>query len=213
MKKAKKILPLLLIFATVLSLCGCSGGNGKKLIGIWSLEYDFSNVMAGNLGEAYADFHAPFPVSICLEFKDDKTFAIYGDPDSFDASLSTWMDALVAFDAEMMYDAFAEEGLEREEADAAFEEDYGCSIAEYLRQTLEDRISVNADSISVSGNYDTSGEKLYLMTEGGKLDRNSYDLFAVNGNTLKLKLPDDADQSASEILPGLTYPLEFKKTK
>ena len=50
-----------------------------------------------------------------------------------------------------------------------------------------------------------------MAEEGTEIDKNAYDVFTVSGDSLKLELPAGADSSQGEVLPGLEYPLQFKK--
>lgn len=214
MKKMSKMLAVLLALVMALTICGCGGSDGgKDLVGTWSLDYDLADMLAGEMGEEYADFNTPLIMSICFEFKDDKTFTMYGEPESFKANFSTWLDEFLAFSTEMMYTEFSNQGLDKDAADAAFEETYGSSITDYLRQAFESEVNVDSllDEMTTNGKYDTSGNKLYMAEEGEEIDKNAYDVFTVSGDTLKLELPSGADPSQGEILPGLEYPLEFKK--
>lgn len=186
----------------------------KELTGIWSLDYDLADLLAGELGEDFADFRAPLVMTICFEFRDDKTFTMYGEQDSFKANYNTWLDAFLAFATEMMYDEFLNQGLDRASADAAFEETYGISIEAYLRQTFEDEVNVDALLVEVTtnGKYDTSdGNKLYMAEDGEAIDQNAYDVYTIDGDILRLELPAGADPSQGDILPGLKYPLELQR--
>lgn len=214
MKKMSKMLAVLLALVMALTICGCGGSDGgKDLVGTWSLDYDLADMLAGEMGEEYADFNTPLIMSICFEFKDDKTFTMYGEPESFKANFSTWLDEFLAFSTEMMYTEFSNQGLDKDAADAAFEETYGSSITDYLRQAFESEVNVDSllDEMTTNGKYDTSGNKLYMAEEGEEIDKNAYDVFTISGDTLKLELPSGADPSQGEILPGLEYPLELKK--
>lgn len=215
MKKVSKLLVVLLALVMALSICGCGGSDsGKELVGTWSLEYDMANLLAGEMGDEFEGFSAPLEMSICFEFKEDKTFTMYGEPESFKANYSAWLDEFLAFATEAMYTEFANQGLDdKAAADAAFEEAYGTSISDYLRQTFEAEVDVDSllDEMTTTGKYDTKGDKLYMAEEGTEIDKNAYDVFTISGDTLKLELPSGADPSQGEILPGLEYPLEFKK--
>lgn len=214
MKKMSKMLAVLLAFVMTLSLFGCGGSDsGKDLIGTWSIDYDLAELLSSELGEDFADFNAPLVMTICFEFKEDKTYTMYGEPESFKANFNTWLEEFLTFGTDVLYATFAEQGMDKEGADAAFEESYGCSITDYMRQTFEAELDMDAllDEMSTSGKYDTSGDKLYMANEGEEIDKNAYDMFTVSGGTLKLELPSGADQSQTEILPGLEYPLELKK--
>ncbi|MCI8542302.1 hypothetical protein [Acetatifactor aquisgranensis] len=214
MKKMSKILAVLLVFVMALTICGCGGSDsGKELVGTWSLDYDLADLLAGEMGDDYAGFSAPLMMSICFEFKDDKTFTMYGEQESFKANFNTWLDEFLAFSAEMLYSEFSNQGLDKAGADAAFEETYGSSIEDYLRQTFESQLDVDSllNEMTTSGKYETSGDKLYMAESGEDIDKSAYDIFTISGDTLKLELPSGADPSEGEILPGLQYPLEFKK--
>lgn len=214
MKKMSKMLAVLLAFVMTLSLFGCGGSDsGKDLIGTWSIDYDLAELLSSELGEDFADFKAPLVMTICFEFKEDKTYTMYGEPESFKANFNTWLEEFLTFGTDVLYATFAEQGMDKEGADAAFEESYGCSITDYMRQTFEAELDMDAllNEMSTSGKYDTSGDKLYMANEGEEIDKNAYDMFTVSGDTLKLELPSGADQSQTEILPGLEYPLELKK--
>ena len=214
MKKVSKMLAVLLVLVMALTICGCGGSDsGKDLVGTWSLDYDLADMLAGEMGDEYADFNAPLIMTICFEFKDDKTFTMYGEPESFKANFSTWLDEFLAFSTEMMYTEFSNQGLDKDAADAAFEETYGSSITDYLRQTFESELDVDSllTEMTTNGKYDTSGDKLYMSEEGQEIDKSAYDVFTISGDTLKLELPSGADPSQGEILPGLEYPLELKK--
>ena len=67
------------------------------------------------------------------------------------------------------------------------------------------------NEMATSGKYEAKGNKLYMAEEGTEIDKNAYDVFTVSGDSLKLELPSGADPSQGEILPGLEYPLQFKK--
>lgn len=215
MKKGSKLLVLLLALVMALSICGCGGSDsGKDLIGTWSLDYDMADLLAGEMGEEFEGFNASLVMPICFEFREDKTFTMYGEPEAFKANYNTWLDEFLAFATDVMYTEFANQGLEdKAAADAAFEEAYGTGITDYLRQTFEAEVDVDSllGEMTTDGKYDTSGNKLYMAEEGTEIDKNAYDVFTVSGDTLKLELPSGADPSEGEILPGMEYPLELKK--
>ena len=215
MKKVSKVIVVLLTLAMALSICACGGGddNGKALVGTWGLEYDLSGMLAGEMGEEYADFTSPLEMSICFEFKEDGTFAMFGEEESFKANFATWLDEFVTFSSEIVYKEFDAQGLSREEADANFQEQQNTTIPEYLRSMFEASVDVDAllAEMAINGTYETSGDKLYMAEDGESIDKNAYDVFTVDGNNLKLELPAGVDASEGEILPGLSYPLEFTK--
>ena len=214
MKKVSKMLVVLLALVMALSISGCGGSDsGKDLVGTWSLDYDLADLLAGEMGEDFEGFSAPLMMSICFEFKEDNTFRMYGEPESFKTNYSAWLEEFLTFATEMMYTEFSGQGLDKDAADAAFQETYGSSISDYLRQTFEAEVNVDdlLNEMATNGKYEAKGNKLYMAEEGTEIDKNAYDVFTVSGDSLKLELPSGADSSQGEILPGLEYPLQFKK--
>lgn len=212
MKKASRLLVLLLTFIMVLSMCACGGGDaGKDLVGTWSLDYDIASIVEAELGDEYTGFHSPLEMSIRFDFREDKSFTMYGEETSFTENYNKWVDAFIVFSVDMMYTEFSNQGLDKDAADAAFQEAYGTGIEEFLRQTFAEELDVNSllQEMTTNGKYETSGNKLYLGMDGEEIDKSAYDVFTVSGDTLKLELPQGA--ANEEILPGLAYPLELKK--
>ena len=214
MKKGSKLLAVLLTLVMVLSICACGGNDesGKALIGTWGLQYDLADLLAGEM-EGFEDFNSPLEMTICFEFTEDGKFTMFGEEESFKANFATWVDEFVTFGTDMMYQEFENTyGLTKEEADENFMEANGVGISDYLRAFLAE-VDVDAllQDMTITGTYETSGNKLYMAQGDESIDKNAYDVFTVDGNTLKLELPSGADASEGEILPGLSYPLEFTK--
>lgn len=217
MKKASRMLVVLLALVMALTICGCGGSDsGKDLVGTWSLDYDMAELMSQALPSDYADFNAPLVVTICFQFNEDKTFTMFGEPESFNANFNTWMDEIVAFTVDATYAQMeAENGMSKEEVDAQMEE-ANTTVEESVRAIMDSAmasIDTNAllDQMKTSGTYDTKGNKLYMAADGEEIDKNAYDVFTVSGDSLKLELPAGADPSEAEVLPGLEYPLNLKK--
>ena len=215
MKKGSKLLAILLTLVLVLSVCGCGGSDesGKQLIGTWSLDYDLADLLAGEM-EGFEDFSTPLVMTICFEFTEDGKFTMFGEEESFKANFDTWVDEFVTFGTDMMYQEFENSyNLTKEEADTQFMEQNGSSISDYLRDTFLAEVDVDAllQDMTITGTYETSGNKLYMAQDGESIDKNAYDVFTIDGSNLKLELPSGVDASEGEILPGLSYPLEFTK--
>ena len=215
MKKVSKMFAMLLTLVLVLSVSGCggSGESGKQLIGTWALQYNLADLLAGEM-EGFEDFNAPLEMSICFEFTEDGKFTMFGEEESFKANFATWVDDFVTFGTDIMYQEFENTySLTKEEADAQFVEANGMGISDYLRAEFMASVDVDAllQEMTITGTYETSGNKLYMAQDGESIDKNAYDVFTVDGNNLKLELPSGVDASEGEILPGLSYPLEFTK--
>lgn len=214
MKRVSKVVVVLLTLAMALSLCACGGSDGgKDLVGTWGLEYDLADMLAGEMGDEYADFNTPLEMSICFEFKEDGTFRMFGEEESFKANFATWLDEFMTFSMDIVYQMFEDQGVSKEEADTLVQQQNYTDMADYVRQTFEESVDIDAllTEMSISGTYETSGDKLYMAQDGESIDKNAYDVFTIDGNNLKLELPSGADPSEGEILPGLSYPLSFTK--
>lgn len=212
MKKVRKLVISLLALVMVLSMCGCGGKSGGDVVGTWSLEYDLSDALAGELGEDYADFNSPLVMKMMFEFNEDGTFRIYTEEESFVANFEKWADEFVTFSVDMMYDMLKEQqGLEKADADAMFQEAYGKGIEDFMREMVSSQLDAKSlvQEMATSGKYETSGDKLHMSEGNAEIDKNAYDIFSVNGDVLKLELP--AGAANTEIVPGLSYPIELKK--
>lgn len=184
---------------------------GKELIGTWALDCDLADAMTDELGSDYADFQASLPMTLLFDFNEDGTYKMYIDENAFTDGLNHWLDAFIDYSAEMMYSELEESGMSREDVDEFVEYYYGMGVEEYLRYSIELEINISdlvGDMVS-TGKYQTEYNKLYLIEDYSVFNENVYDIFSVNGDKLKIELPEGADESEAEIVPGLSYPLEF----
>ena len=215
MKKLTKLTVLLLALVMVLSLCACGGKDdaGKALIGTWALDCDLSDAMADELGSDYADFSAPLELTLLFDFNEDGTYKMYIDKSTFSGSFDSWVNAFIDYNVDMMYDMLTEQGLSKEEADAAILESFGMSLEEYFLDAFASELNADdmADEMESTGTYQTKGDKLYLAEGSDSIDESYYDIFKVDGTKLTLELPDGVDESEGEIIPGLSYPLVLQK--
>lgn len=213
MKKVTKLAALMLTLVMALSLCACGKDTGKDLVGTWAMDCNLASAMAEELGDDYADFDAPLNLTILMDFNEDGTYRMYIDEATFSDSINGWIDEFITYSAEMMYEMFEDQGMSREDADAAVMESFGMGIEDYMRDQISTSLDVNElmGEMESSGSYKTKGDKLYMAEGSDDFDDNSYDIFTVNGNSLTLELPEGADPSEGEIVPGLEYPLNFQK--
>lgn len=215
MKKGNRLVALLLTLLLAFSISGCGSAKEEddaiyELIGSWSMECDFAEGMNAAMGEEYADMDTEFVVKVIFEFTQEGTYKMYVDKDSFVASFDGWLNDYVAYTVENMYVAFAEEGLSKEDADLIIEEEYGCSISEYLYDVTKAQLDLDAmveDMVS-EGIYEVKGDKLH-MSDGAEIDENRYDIYKIEGNTLTLDIPEGAEVQA--VFPGVEYPFILTK--
>ena len=138
---------------------------------------------------------------------------MYLEEESAKANFEQWLDALVDYETEMVYAAYEEQGFSREEVDEQAQQQYGCSMRDYI---LEDRQGVfDIDGfiaeIDTSGVYQAKGDKLYLGDE--EISPTTYDLFTLEGDTLTLNAATEEIAEEAALVPGFEYPYVFTKVE
>lgn len=211
MKRIKKIVTMLLACAMLFALAGCGKGDaGKALYGTWSMDVDLSEELNRQMGDEFADFDGKLVITLKFDFNEDGSFKMYVDSDALKESFAGWMDSFVTFSLDIMYAQFEDMGLTREEADELVQSTYNCTMEEYVRTIMEGSVDIDAmaDEMQTEGIWEAKGDKLY-MSEGDKIDVNSFDIFEISGDTLTLNLPEGATDDSD--IPGLSYPYTLKK--
>lgn len=212
MKKISKVTVVMLVLAMVLSLCGCGGNATKKLYGTWSLNMDMGETISSEMGEEFADFESTLDVKLLFTFNEDGTFEMKVDKDSFVESFNGWLDDFIAYSVDMTYAQFADMGVEKADADAMIEEQFGGTMEDYLREMMEAQLDAEAlaGEMSTDGIWEVKGDKLY-MSEEDEIDEDDFDTFSISGDKLTINAPEGAESDT--IIPGLEYPMVFTKEK
>lgn len=203
MKKGKRIIAVFLMIVLAISLCGCED-TSEMLYGTWETTIDYSAAMEEDLGSGYEDFHQSFEIRMMFEFKEDGTYSMYADEESTKETIDNWINAFVPYSVEVMYKQFEKKGVSREEADAAIQAQYGCSLEEYKWNEIRSEVNPD-DYLSESksdGVFKAKKNKLFLDGEKG------YEVFTIEGDTLTIDLPEGAEV---EMIDGIEYPLVFTK--
>lgn len=211
MKKFKKFAALLLVVA--IALCGCGKKSGTDLTGTWGLDYDMGDMLRTAMGEDYKDFNGSLVIKFCFEFDKDGTFRTFIEESSFNQNFNNWKDALVEYTVQKMYDEY---GTSAEEAEAAFMEQNGISMEEFkeiFRQTVDGMLDPDAmfEQSATKGVYKTEDDKLYMAEDKDSYNPFDYVIVSVDGDSLTFSVPDGV--KTEEILPGMQYPLTFKKVQ
>ncbi|MBQ6719502.1 MAG: hypothetical protein IJN20_04035 [Oscillospiraceae bacterium] len=129
----------------------------KTLLGKWKASVEMSGEEMGldvSVTGITLDVFMHFGNAGDLSFS-----ALLSDEDAF------W-DSIISVYVESMYDEFAAQGLNREEADAAMKQVYGMDVEEYLRSSMEgvnmnDILASVYDQAAISGVYYMKDGKLY----------------------------------------------------
>lgn len=213
MKRISKIVTMLLACIMLFSLVGCGKADaGKALYGTWSMDVDLSEELNRQMGDEFAGFDGKLVITLKFDFNEDGSFKMYADREALKESFAGWLDSFVVFSVDVMYAEFEGYGLSKEEADELVQSSYNCTMEEYVRSMMESSVDVDAmaDEMETKGIWEAKGDKLY-MSEGSKIDVNSFDIFEVSGDTLTLNLPEGATDDSD--IPGLSYPYSLHKVK
>ncbi|MEZ3427980.1 MAG: hypothetical protein K1W13_11385 [Lachnospiraceae bacterium] len=213
MKRISKIVTMLLACIMLFSLVGCGKSDtGKALYGTWSMDVDLSQELNRQMGDDFAGFDGKLVITMKFDFNEDGSFKMYVDSDALKESFATWLDSFATFSLDVMYAQFEDMGLSREEADELVQSQYNCTMEEYIRDTMESSVNVDAMAaeMKMEGIWEAKGDKLY-MSEDDEIDVNRFDIFSVSGDTLTLNLPEGAEDESD--IPGLQYPYTLHKEK
>lgn len=211
MKKISKVTVVMLVLAMVMSLCGC-GNAAKKLYGTWGMSVDMGETIASEMGEEFADFESVLDVKLFFIFNEDGTVEVKADKETFVENFNGWMDDFIAYSVAMTYEQFADMGVEKADADAMIEEQFGGTMEDYLREMLAAQLDAEAlaDEMTVNGFWEVKDDKLY-MSEEEEFGENEYNPFSISGDELTINAPEGAESDT--IIPGLEYPMVFTKEK
>lgn len=209
MKNLKKLSVFFVALLVMVTVCSC--GN-QSIVGSWEKSYDMTDIISPEeIDEQYAEFDAEFIVELVLEFREDGTFEMYAEEDSIEEAYATFMDELTTYSAELIYQEYDAQGIERSVADEAMLIEYGyATVTDYVRAQLQSQNSVEdlKDSMVTKGEYKVVEDRIYLADEGQDIDSANYELFEINGK--KLTFVSD-DRESTVLFPGFEYPIEFTK--
>ena len=197
----KRVITALLAALLVLSLAACgSGVETKKLAGTWTCTIDVTDRMNAAaeqaLGLSAADGTAQMPLQLVLTVTEDGAYTLRYDSDAVRTALDAYAAALHPAAVESVYAAAEEQGLSREEYDAAMEK-AGITMDDMVAAIFagvdeEELLSLlTGRSAAITGYCKAEGGQLYLADTAAELaetaDCLSYTLSDVvkeNGTTL-----------------------------
>lgn len=182
------------------------------LAGTWRLDYDISQAVISELGEEFEDFQTPLVIPLMFELGEDGSFNIYISeefPENYDA----WEEDFLTYSIDLIYDTLEDMGISKEQAQEMIKEEYGYSLEDYFRKSIEEEIDDSMleelMSLKETGRYEVQGDRLYITDESGEMDYDAYETFIVEGDTLTFLKPEGLDEE--EFMPGLSYPLSFTR--
>ena len=182
------------------------------LAGTWRLDYNISQAVISELGEEFEDFQTPLVIPLMFELGEDGSFNIYVSeefPENYDA----WEEDFLTYSIDLIYDTLEDMGISKEQAQEMIKEEYGYSLEDYFRKSIEEEIDDSMleelMSLKETGRYEVQGDRLYITDESGEMDYDAYETFIVEGDTLTFLKPEGLDED--EFMPGLSYPLSFTR--
>ncbi len=216
MKTLSKLLALLLALAMVFSLVACGSNNdvadddddddrgssrvekqeeesdAEKLLGKWVCNLDLSEAMADELEMALGDDSiAPSDsiyMNLVLDFDDGEfTLSAEIDEDSLEDYMNALMDNMITY----MYDMAEEQGMSKEDFEAAFEEQYSMTLEEYVAEQADLAIEGLADEMSSEfpGYYELDEDEgyIYIGEDEDELDSKEEAMeYSFNGKQLTI---------------------------
>lgn len=206
MKKLTKLIATLMAMVLLLSLCGC-GDESKKVVGKWAYDIDLQDMIMEEMGsEEFADFKSTLPVTLYFDFQDGGKLELTIDEDAFLDAYDNWLGDFCSFAADYLYQTGADSGMTKEDVDSMF----GGNAEDYFRDMMNQEVNAEdlVKEMKNSGVWEAKGGKLYI-SEGDKIEANTYDNYKIDGDTMTLTLPEGAKQE--ELIPGMEYPITLKK--
>ena len=175
----KRVITALLAALLVLSLAACgSGVETKKLAGTWTCTIDVTDRMNAAaeqaLGLSAADGAAKMPLQLVLTVAEDGAYTLRYDSDAVRTALDAYAAALRPTAVESVYAAAEEQGLSREEYDAAMEK-AGITMDDMVAAIFagvdeEELLSLlTGRSAAITGYCRAEGGQLYLADTAADL--------------------------------------------
>lgn len=210
MKKTKRFLALIMMMILSLSLVGC-GDDSADLYGKWERNFDITQAMMEGAGDEYADFNEQIELKVILEFKEDGSYSMYADEETTTANFDQWVNALAAYETEMIYSSYEEQGYTRAEVDEQAQQQYGSTMEEYVLETEKENFDVETlmSSLGSVGVYEAKNGKLYMADT--EILPNQYDLYTLEGDTLTIEAATEEIEAEAAEVPGFEYPWIFTK--
>ena len=212
-----KIVGIVLIVSMLLAFAGCGNskaGDKEQFVGTWKAELDMTDLFNEGLKQeiaqadeemaSYFDIEH-FGFTVVFKFNEDDTYTTEID----DASLNDSMDAMKACVRDGMM-AYFEDMIAEYELDMSVEdmlEASGISIEDIIEEGLSaDMFDDVLAELEMHGNWKAENGKLYTTeTVNDKIDKNSYELYEITSEGIKLSLVDPTEDETG------IFPMLLKK--
>ena len=214
------ILLCLVVLTMLLALAGC-GNSAPDLSGTYTTEIDLAPIVNESMaqaGLAAEDLEGlTFVVPFTLTLSDDGTFTLEADNDATVASFRAYLEGFSALLENLVYAAADDAALSREEFDAAFKEETGYSVSDYVGQLAdmfdEDDLLEMLEDDNDSGYYKATEDKLFFAEDKDDFSEDDYVTYILENGTLTFtELTGDVlDFAATADMIDDFFPLVFTK--
>lgn len=226
-KYAKKLLALTVFAAMCLSMMGMGLLSDDEIVGTYTMEFDMTEMAVALFDEgtgmadilSIGDYLSEFKFNINYEFRDDLSYSISLDKDSFMEALDGFRSAAIPFVDDMIFIivavTFAEDGIEvssREDIEEMLGIDYDDLYLQILGASLEDLVdellvesfpedAVEA-SFAVDGNYSAIKGRLYTsLSLEEKPNMAAYEEYTLEDGKLIITAGENIPESEIDIYP------------
>lgn len=233
-KYAIKFLSLMVFAAMCLSMMGMGLLSDDEVVGMYTMEFDMTEMAVALFDEgtgmadvlSIGDYLTEFKLKINYEMRDDLTYSISMDKNSYMEALDSFRTAAIPFFDDIIFislvETLAEDGVvidSREDLEAMLGMDYEDIYLQILGASLEDIVDeLLAEAFSeetieagfaVDGNYIAIGGKLYTsMSLDEKPNMAGYEEYSFEDGKLIITAGENIAESELGIYPMVLERLE-----
>ncbi len=212
MKRIITVLSALVMMLACLASCG-----GREIVGRWEAKVSYKALALGAIDEddeGASDVLAMFDgleLEYYIEFKPDGNFSAGMEEDSFKDCMKALSERINGY----LEQAAQSLNMTLEEFEVQYEKING----EKPQDALDELFVIDEDELITTGPYSVKEDRLYIFFDDeGKINRDAYDTFVIEGDTLTLterydfRDKDDRGDSDIEALQYV-YPLKLQRVK
>ena len=209
----KKILAFVTAVVLIMSLASCVKSDEELILGSWTTELDVTEVF----NEMFAKEEATkgyfniseFKLGVTMTFKDDGTYEMTIDEESFDKSMEALREDLVDGFTDYIADTAHKAGITSE----AFLKLMGhSSVYQFVDSIFtEDMINDALEEFKASGKYLLKDGKIFTTSDiDEEIDEDEYETYELSANELKFTDHFGDDEEGSEIMKKM-YPIVWER--
>lgn len=210
MKQLKKLSALCLALVLLVSLAACGESAEKKIAGSYQMEMDCTSLITSEMSDEDLEgmdlTNVSFIATLTLTLNEDKSYTLGVENDPTKASLDDCVSTLSSALQEYLYQSMESMGVDRDTADATFQEQYGQDIPTFVESAMSeidtaelmDEITAETDS----GTFSVKDGKIYFDSKDCYVaytqDGDNLTVTEYAGNALELS---DMEDEIGSVLP------------